>query len=300
MAFTGDFRYSQNMNFYEEFSAILRNEMTLKGYTVRANASTDEIVDGYLNFLNRQFQKRPRVFLQSAELMLPVDRSQGYQELKRKVEAGELLKPHQSTSIENPDYYDSLFLDWGIQHFHLNVDPHPRVAGFVARSGPLLFARVTATNFYAIQVYDHGAWSKNEIIEILDRNWPNETERFKLKGVHPITPPHSEQDMQAFRAVGITALAQAGGCLIAPMGGGFRSNGESSLILESRFNLRKNCQELEDASAPILQDFADHDGPALHAQVVELERRGDKLLVIERSTNTIIAQANWIISKELD
>jgi hypothetical protein len=224
-------RYSQYMNIYEELAAILRNDMISKGYTVRLGASTDEIVDGYLNLVNRQIQKGPRVFFQSGELIVPADRSQGYHELKRKVESGELLKPHQSTSIAKPDYYDSLFLDWGIQHFHLNIAPHPRAAGFVARSGPLLFARVTATAFYAIQVYEHGAWNKNEIVEILDRNWPSETEPFKLKGLHPITPPHSEQQIKDFRAAGITALAQAGGSLVAPMGGGFRSNGQSSLIL---------------------------------------------------------------------
>ncbi|MDR5728482.1 MAG: hypothetical protein RB191_13725 [Terriglobia bacterium] len=274
--------------------------MTSKGYTVRADATTDEIVDGYLNLVNRQIQKGPRVFLQSAELVVPVDRSQGYQELKRKVEAGELLKPHQSTSIEKPDYYDSLFLDWGIQHFHLSVSPHPRAAGFVARSGPLLFARVTPTRFYAIQVYEHGAWNKNEIVEILERNWPSEIERFKLKGLHPITPPHSEQDIKAFRTAGITVLAQAGGRFIAPMGGGFRSNGQSSLILDSRANLRANCRELEEASLPILREFANHGGPPLHKQVVRLEHRADKLFVVEKSTNTDIAFADWLIYKDLE
>jgi hypothetical protein len=288
------------MNLYEELAAILRNDMTSKGYTVRADASTDEIVDGYLNLVNRQIQKAPRVFLQSVELVVPVDRSQGYQELKRKVEAGELLKPHQSTSIEKPDYYDSLFLDWGIQHFHLSLNPHPRVAGFVARSGPLLFARVTATIFYALQVYEHGAWGKNEIVEILDRNWPSETEQFKLKGLHPITPPHSEQAIKDFRSAGITALAQAGGRFIAPMGGGFRSNGQSSLVLGNRGNLRSKCQELEEKSLPILREFADHDGPALHEQVVGLERRGGKLFVIEKSTNTDIAFADWLISRDIE
>jgi hypothetical protein len=68
------------------------------------------------------------------------------------VEAGEFLKPHQSTSINKPVYYDALYLDWKIQHFHLKTRPHPRQVGFVEQSGPLLFAQVTETDFYAIQV----------------------------------------------------------------------------------------------------------------------------------------------------
>ncbi len=35
------------MNIYEELATILRSDMTSKGYTVRADASTDEIVDKY-------------------------------------------------------------------------------------------------------------------------------------------------------------------------------------------------------------------------------------------------------------
>ncbi len=240
------------MSLYDEFAAVLQNEMTSKGYTVRTGTSADEVVDGYLNLVNRQIKPEARAFSESAELNVPTDRVPGYQELRRKVEAGEALTPHQSTSMATPDYYDALFLDWGIQHFHLNKDPHPRVAGFVARSGPLLFARVTPTDFYAIQVYEHGAWNKNEIIEILDQNWPKETQGHKLKGIHPITPPHTEQEIKDFRKAGVTALAQAGGSFIAPMGGGFRANRQSSRILVNRANLIARCQEIEELALPIL------------------------------------------------
>ena len=40
------------MNLYDELAAILQNEMTSKGYTVRTGATADEVVDGYLNLVN--------------------------------------------------------------------------------------------------------------------------------------------------------------------------------------------------------------------------------------------------------
>jgi hypothetical protein len=273
--------------------------MTSKGYIVQRGAIADEVVDGYLNLVNRHIKPQARAFSESAELKLPTDRMPGYHELRRKVEAGEALRPHQSTSMATPDYYDALFLDWGIQHFHLNKDPHPRVAGFVARSGPLLFARVTPTDFYAIQVYEHGAWNKNEIIEILDRNWPKETQEHKLKGIRPITPPHTEQETKGFRTVGLTALAQAGGSFLAPMGGGFRSNSQSSRILENRAHLIEICRELEERALPILQEFAKHNGPLLDKQDVVLERRSAKLFVVEKSTNTDICVVDWPIVADI-
>ncbi|SDR48318.1 hypothetical protein SAMN05216597_5414 [Pseudomonas cannabina] len=44
--------------------------------------------------------------------------------------------------------------------------------GFVRRTGPLLFARVTDECFYAVDVYSHGAWTESEIVETVHRNWP--------------------------------------------------------------------------------------------------------------------------------
>jgi hypothetical protein len=146
------------VDFYIDLSSILRNELLAKGYVVPANATEDVVVEGYLNIVNRQIPPYPRILHESSGIVCPSDLTTGYQELRRKVETGESLKPHQSTSINRPDYYDGLYLDWRIQHFHLKAAPHPRQVGFVERSGPLLFAQVTETDFYAIQVYEHG-WS---------------------------------------------------------------------------------------------------------------------------------------------
>jgi hypothetical protein len=287
------------MDLYNALAVILKDEMNSKGYSVPPSAISDQIVDGYLNLINRQIKPSVRVFSESAELVVPTEQTAGYRELRRKVEAGELLKPHQSTSIETPDYYDSLFLDWGIQHFHLGTHPHPRERGFVARSGPLLFARVTPSHFYAIQVYGHGAWNKNEIMEILDRNWPAETAPFKLKGLRALTAPHSDQEIKSLRAAGVTVLAQVAGALLAPIGGGFRSNGDSSLVLNNRANLIANCEEIEASARPLLEEFASHGGPPLDRQSVGLERRAGKLTVVEKSTNTDICEVEWLIKKDL-
>jgi hypothetical protein len=287
------------VNFYRDLAATLRAALSAKGYMIPATADDDDIVDGYLSVVNRQISVQPRTFHTARELNCPPELAPGYQELKRKVEAGESLKPHQNTSINRPDYYDVLYLDWKIQHFHLKATPHRRQAGFVERSGPLLFALVTDTDFYAIQVYEHGAWSKQELIEIFDRNWPKQLDPFRLKGVRPLGKLYTDDDVSAFRRVGITSLAVAGDSLIAPMGGGFRSNGQSSRIRENRANLVSICKEFDEMVKPLLAEFAAHSGPPSDRQQVSVERRGPSLVAVERWLGTDIASIEWPIKVDL-
>lgn len=50
------------------------------------------------------------------------------------------MKPYLSTRINDPDYADLMFYDWGVFHFHLGTKPHPKHNGFIKRTGELLFA----------------------------------------------------------------------------------------------------------------------------------------------------------------
>jgi hypothetical protein len=144
-----------------------------------------------------------------------------------------------------------------------------------------------------------GAWSKQELIEIIGQNWPHRLEHFKLKGVRPIRPMHRDSDIAGFRKAGITALTVFGDNLIAPMGGGFVSNGQSSLILENRGNLVSICKEFEQEIRPILSDIAKHGGLPLEKQCVAVERRGTKLVAVERTKGMDIASIDWPIKLNL-
>ena len=101
-----------------------------------------------------------------------------------------------------------------------------------------------------------------------------------------MTPPHTEQEIKGYRTVGVTPLTQFGGSFLATMGGGFRSNSQSSRILENRAHLIEICRELEERALPILQEFAKHNSSRLDKQAVVLERRSTRLFVVEKSTNS--------------
>jgi hypothetical protein len=284
------------VNFYSDLASIVKEDLSTKGYFVPANASDDEIVEGYLNVVYRQIPIKPRIVEESSELVCPPELVAGYSELKRKASVGEPLKGNQSRTINKPDYYDGLFIDWGIQHFHLGTaSARDR---FVQRTRPLLYARVTQERFYAIQVYDHGAWSKQEIVRILQRNWPEATNPFELKGIKPLGPPRSDQEIADFRKAGILSLVEAGGKLIAPMGGGFVSSGDGAAIIRSRGDLRSSCRQMEEQTQKIIADAAAH-GHKLREDSIKLIKRDGNAVSIDESSNTPIAACEWFIRSEL-
>lgn len=284
------------MNFYRDLASILKEELNAKGYVVRVGATDDEIVEGYLNVILRQITVRPRIVEESSELLCPPTLLAGYTELKRKAAIGEPLKSNQSRTINRPDYLDALFIDWGIQHFHLGSASAD--GGFVQRTGPLLYASVTQEKFYAIQIYEHGAWSKQEIVRILQKNWPMATSNFELQGVKPLSPPRSDQEIADFREAGVLSVVQAGDKLIAPMGGGFVSSGDGAAVIRSRGDLRSNCRQMEEQTQIIIADAAAH-GRRMPEHSIKLVKKDRKAVTIDVSSNTPIAQCEWFIQSEL-
>jgi len=178
------------MDFFQSLASILRSELTAKHYRIPPGWTDDEVVEGYVNLVRRQIPLVPREVCRSAELVCPPEQASGLQELFRKVAAGEPVKPHQSRSVKKPSFNDGLFTDWGIQHFHLGTSIEND--GFVNRTGPVLFALCKGMKFYAIQIYEHGAWAKPEVVRLLRSNWPTVTAPFELKGIKPITPEFDE------------------------------------------------------------------------------------------------------------
>jgi hypothetical protein len=108
----------------------------------------------------------------STTLICPPDHQAGFDALIRTSEAGGDLRPYQSTGLEKDEYDDGMLNAWNLHHFHLCTGPHPRYAGYVSRTGPLLYALVTNDTLYCLGIYDHGGWSMQALLEIVDRDFP--------------------------------------------------------------------------------------------------------------------------------
>jgi hypothetical protein len=55
-----------------------------------------------------------------------------------------------------------------------------------------LFAIVTLTDVYFIKIANHGNWSDKELLEIVDANWPELIDRYRIEG-EPVRTFSSEE-----------------------------------------------------------------------------------------------------------
>lgn len=159
------------------------------------------------------------------ELTCPAPEQAGFDALRKKVEEGADINPHLSRKNQNdPDYDDGLLNDWGIHHLHLGISASP--GGPVPRTGPLLFARVTETHLYAINVLAHGAWTNKHLIEVINSNWPETLAPYKLKGAVALETVVSDEQHKDLRDSGVTTMLQLsdGSVLMGP-GGGLMTSG---------------------------------------------------------------------------
>lgn len=246
------------MNFFADVIEQARARLTEAGYTVGASESPEEICIKYFNVAKRRVRTQPRSVILSKEFDCPTDLLPGLDELRKKAEKGEDLKPNQSKGLADSDYDDSLLNDWGIQHFHLGIAIEPD--GFAERTGPLLFARVTDDTIYCISVLPHGVWSRQEMVATLHKNWPDTIAQFRIRGIVPENL--TDDDIRRLRKGNVNAfVAMTDGTIYAPIGGGLTTSGRSVEVIRACDDVKRLCRKMEEAvsaAATVLgiqQDF---------------------------------------------
>jgi hypothetical protein len=208
-----------------DWTQFLRSEITAAGYSVSATESLDELSYKYFNIRKRTVPDLRRVVHESRRLSCPQEHQPGYTALKAKFENGNSVMPHLSKTILSDSYEDQLLNDWGIHHFHLGQNISN---SFADRTGPLLFALVTNTDVYCIDIKAHGAWSEQEFIRTLHEEWPEAIQNYRINGVLGLAYQPTNDDISTFRRAGIQTMIQIEeGVVYGPIGGGYSSAGTS-------------------------------------------------------------------------
>lgn len=233
------------VDFTSDWKKFMEDEISSQGYSVDANEDIHKISYRFFNLRKRHIAPVRRAVHESIGFSCPANLQNGYDILKAKLQTGQDVYPHLSKFLLKDDYEDSLLNDWGIHHLHLGVNPEK--SGFIERTGPLLFAHVTADSVYCLGIYPHGSWTQQDLIRVIHDNWPSVIAAKKINGVVGLSHIATDSDIAALRKAGVQTMIQLEpGVVYAPLGGGYSTAGtsiESTMRSDWYMRLIRNLED---------------------------------------------------------
>ena len=166
------------IDFKQDWKAHIKNKFQELGFTYNENDSLEENTIRFLRISRRLISKKKRNIFISNTFNVPPGLKSGFDEIVRRLQKGEDVKPYQSRLTKKTDINDLLLNDWGIHHFHLGNSLESD--GYINRTGPLLYVMLTEDAAYLIAVLDHGQWTNTDLIQILHDNWKNMMAKFQI------------------------------------------------------------------------------------------------------------------------
>jgi hypothetical protein len=213
-----------------------------------SGVNDDEIPLVYFNVEKRRIEPMKRTVKLADTFVCPKDLKSGWEKLKIEIKNGQDINPRLSKKIDDPFYKDPMLLDWGVHHFHLIENP---------RSNRILFALVTKDCFYAIGIYTHKDWAKNDVVENIHRNWPDAIAKYKIEGVD-LTNNVPEEGRLVLRSKNANVFTKVSdGTVYAPLGGGSTGSGDnilSRIRTDQQKSFLEKLQNHLDSLLPELQD----------------------------------------------
>lgn len=194
--------------------------------------SSNPIYD-FFNFKKRFIEPKPRAIKKSKEFSCPIGYEVALAEIENKIIAGANLVPYLSKQIKDANYSNGILNDWNIHHLHLSC----RIGkdGFVQRSDYQIFAFFTEDVCYLLQIYPHNKpnlYSTQEMIKIIDNNWPKLIEKNKING--NLSVSITDAEYAKLRKANISTFVQTEpDKIFGVIGGGYMSNGASHSALSA-------------------------------------------------------------------
>lgn len=255
------------MNLWNDYIALLRNDLNNSGFSTAA-MSDEEVFIGFFNWQKRKVRVAKRGIHKSKQFVCPAEFRGVLGRISKRIAAGKDVTPYLSKDIRKLGCQDMMLNDWGIHHLHLGDKIDKR--GFIARTDALLFVKFTAHAAYFVNIYQHGDWNSQDIVQVIHSNWPKLIVRHRIH-VDGLSHIASNEDIKALRKAHINTLLQLkDGTVYAPIGGGYASDGTSNDIA---LGLVQTRRRLRTAENEIRKDI--NQNPARFAGTVTMRFRGE-------------------------
>ena len=237
------------MDLTADLDRIIREQFDKSGISYDTRMQVDDLAASYFEMLNRRIDPKPRRVRFSKELLDSLGRlrkeTDPNQERKAAdawtavfkirflMERGKNVNAFLQKGIESATgtrSRDGMLWDFGMHHFHLSTESDG--SGFVRRSDYLLFAILTDADAYFVDLRRHPTtsdfgWSRQDLLQIVQANWPALIEPRELCGVKG--DAWTDQERAALRKKNVNVVTDLYGHAVAPLGGGMTTAGSSLL-----------------------------------------------------------------------
>ena len=250
------------MDFKSDLIDIIREYFRKEGISYEEGADASKFATRYCEMQIRRIEPKPREVHFSSELHNSLGKlvreTTGEQNKKAQAAWGAVfflrhhfviggdVRLYLSKRVNDSTSKDGLLWDYGIHHFHLSRQLDK--SGFVKRSDYLLLALVDDSDAFFVDVRPHSdpkklLWVRQDLLDIIDSNWPEITESHRLPGVRGDTITDLEK--KELRRKNINSAPELGGRAIAPIGFGTVRAGSSLLCTHWALGLLREIDRLE-------------------------------------------------------
>ena len=236
-------------------SLLLEKVNVLIGELSVSNASHVDLSQALIQYINlrdripgvRKWVVCKSDFLQNQSLDANI--SAGLEKLVSAAKAGEDLRPWLHDAIF-ADKQDALMNDWGIQHFHLGGTFAATKNGRkrIARTGDVLFARHHEDTgyLYLIGICNHRSFSEKNLLEIVQRNWPDLLVHAKIENLIDISHSPTGSEIHQLRKNQVNSAVEIGGTFFVGPGGGYTTSGHSTKAVMKALGVTRLLRSLQE------------------------------------------------------
>lgn len=219
--------YEVKIDLITEWNNHLNERMLKMGYKSKEGGYTSY---DYHKAMKKLISRYPRRIYYSKEFICPRECKAALGRLTEVIENGGDLVPYMSKQVIDPSINDGLLNDWGIYHFHLNLEKDTATR-FIKRSDWLLLAFFNDEGAYFLNIYPHKKpflWTHMKLVKILQNNWPDLIEKNRLKGVVGLSEKLDDESYAKLRKANALTFVELGeNEVYGLIGGGYATDGSS-------------------------------------------------------------------------
>lgn len=195
----------------------------------------------------------------------PQKHLKGYNQVISEIRQGKDLSPRGSRLQRNSSpHVDGMLVDWGIHHLHLGTKfiKRGRSKGLIEGGKEVVFVFFNHDCAYVIGIFDHQSWTKEWVVERIEKNWPDLLEPFRINRTVDLSKDVSDIDRVLLRKHHINTPVKIGASIFFGPGGGFVAAGlgvneveKAAIVLRAVGDLIKWVSENENQLETILSEF---------------------------------------------